>query len=651
MDSQAFTTLIGGKGLPPYFYQVNEGANYHKAFFIFPHKTMNRRKSVKKTCYHRALTILSALCTVMILTWVLGYSHYGMDFTDEGFYLNWLKNPFLYETSLSQFGFVYHPLYLIFDGDIAKLRRFNIITVYLLAWGLSWLLMNRIFAPDDNDQHVTTIVAASGFACASLIYFGFLWLLTPSYNSLNLKALLITCIGLLLSDAAHSKRSIAGWTIIGAGGWIAFMAKPTTAGLLAICVVLYLVLARLFSLRMLLISVGVTLALLVSGALLIDGSISDFLVRLLHAYQDAVSLGYRHSLQEIIRTDSFQFTQQEQYIIITVIIFTSTAAYFLTSARFIARVYVLIVSLFFLLVIILLVIGALSPLADIGRFKAMMIWGCVIAMMVFGLFHLKTISVSAIPLPQRLIALLFFFMPYIFAFGTGDNYWLIGSSAAIFWLLGGVVLLGPIAAQITSGWTFALPFSLAAQLISAVVLQSAMEQPHRHPSLFLNNRTAERSTAYSGIVMNTGYAEYIDDAVSAAATAGFTPGTPVMDMTGQSPGIIYALQAQSIGSAWLIGGYPGSLKLAVSQLRRVPCDILSKTWILDEPEGSRRIPNEALASYGANLATHYKKVASWYTAIGAGGKNVRRLQLLYMPVRQNDVLNKCNTIHKPDFLN
>jgi len=35
--------LLGGKGLPLYFYQVNEGSNYHKVFFIFPHKTMNRR--------------------------------------------------------------------------------------------------------------------------------------------------------------------------------------------------------------------------------------------------------------------------------------------------------------------------------------------------------------------------------------------------------------------------------------------------------------------------------------------------------------------------------------------------------------------------------------------------------------------------------
>jgi len=64
-----FTTLIGGKGLPPYLYvgrhphadrrglqpasadALSGGKGlppYFKAFFIFQHKTMNRRKSVKK---------------------------------------------------------------------------------------------------------------------------------------------------------------------------------------------------------------------------------------------------------------------------------------------------------------------------------------------------------------------------------------------------------------------------------------------------------------------------------------------------------------------------------------------------------------------------------------------------------------------------
>ena len=34
--------------------------------------------------------------TVVILYWLFKYSVYGLDFTDEGFYLNWISDPFLY---------------------------------------------------------------------------------------------------------------------------------------------------------------------------------------------------------------------------------------------------------------------------------------------------------------------------------------------------------------------------------------------------------------------------------------------------------------------------------------------------------------------------------------------------------------------------
>ena len=48
--------LSGGKGLPPYFHQANEGSNYHKAFFIFSHKTMNHHnfnRLQQKKCKNR----------------------------------------------------------------------------------------------------------------------------------------------------------------------------------------------------------------------------------------------------------------------------------------------------------------------------------------------------------------------------------------------------------------------------------------------------------------------------------------------------------------------------------------------------------------------------------------------------------------------
>ena len=55
------------------------------------------------------------------------------------------------------------------------------------------------------------------------------WLPTPSYNGLALQALFVAAAGLLLADKKVYRASVAGSVLIGIGGWLAFMAKPTTA--------------------------------------------------------------------------------------------------------------------------------------------------------------------------------------------------------------------------------------------------------------------------------------------------------------------------------------------------------------------------------------------------------------------------------------
>ena len=86
----------------------------------------------------RAMTVLSALGSVLVLGLLLKYSAYGIDFTDESFYLVWISNPFIYSVSLTQFGFIYHPLYSLLGGDIAALRQANILITYGLAWSLAY---------------------------------------------------------------------------------------------------------------------------------------------------------------------------------------------------------------------------------------------------------------------------------------------------------------------------------------------------------------------------------------------------------------------------------------------------------------------------------------------------------------------------------
>ena len=50
---------------------------------------------------------------------------FGIDISDESFYLSLISNPSLYKTTISQFGFVYNPLFLILNGNIFLLRTIN----------------------------------------------------------------------------------------------------------------------------------------------------------------------------------------------------------------------------------------------------------------------------------------------------------------------------------------------------------------------------------------------------------------------------------------------------------------------------------------------------------------------------------------------
>ncbi len=91
---------------------------------------LDLREEATPRPWHVVLLFLSAMGTAFILIWLFKYSAYGLDFTDESFYLVWLSNPFIYNGSTTQFGYVYHPLYVLLDGDIASLRRANIVVTF-----------------------------------------------------------------------------------------------------------------------------------------------------------------------------------------------------------------------------------------------------------------------------------------------------------------------------------------------------------------------------------------------------------------------------------------------------------------------------------------------------------------------------------------
>lgn len=550
--------------------------------------------------------------------------------TDESFYLVWISNPFIYDASVTQFGFIYHPLYWLLGGDLVALRQANILITFLLSWAVIDLVLKRMLQGIPTARPFRLILSA-GFATASLTAFS-LWLTTPSYNSLNLQALLITAIGLLCVSRASSSASTFGWVSIGLGGWLSFMAKPSSAAALAACALLYLTLTRKLGLRLLTQTLPVTLVMLVFSALLIDGSLTGFVQRILDALELGRHLDSGHSLVEIFRLGDFRLTDREQALLLATPLCIILSTYLLSASRGPWQIVGVSLATIPLMVVLAVTSDRFQLHWGLGYFQNLLIWAVLISATVFYAIHALPSATRVDGYHEPLTAVALLSMPYIYAFGSNGNYWWVAGFADIFWLAGALIAMGPLVRKKNSALVLA-PTLLAVQAITAVLVQSGVEQPYRQTQPLRNNTfPVEVGPEGSSLLLAEPNGRFLTEATMLTRNAGFEAGTPMIDMTGRSPGILYLLKAENIGQAWTMGGYPGSVNLAIAALRRLPCEKFATAWLLQEKEGSGRISPDLISHFGGNLESDYQEAARWTTSKGAGG-HPAYVQTLMKPTR------------------
>ena len=592
----------------------------------------------------RIILSVSAAGSVLMLGWMLWYSRYGFDFTDEGFYLVWMANPFNYSLSATQFGFIYHPLYEFLAGNIAAIRQANILITFGLTWTLGNVFLGTVFVTQSLDRTPRFIIsgAVATGAAASHVFSG-MWVATPNYNSLTLQSLLITATGLLLAGKYVDRKSIVGWLLIGIGGWLAFMAKPTTAVALGLCTGFYLLFAGRFSLRLLGISVAIAAGLIVLSAFAIDRSIIAFVDRLKGGAEMYHMLSTDHEAGQMFRVDSFYFGERGKLLLVTCMAAFFSASYF-SQATIKVLVYGSnMLSIVFALTGLTIALGFAQQVFYIDKFQGLLIWSVPFAAALAGFSLYRFKGLFQISRTQWVLALTFMALPYAYAFGTGVNYWVSGELAGIFWVLAGLVLLAPIALK-RNIISILLPLGMAVQMITVALIQSGIESPYRQPQpLRDNDYKIEVGRPGSTLILSKGFGQYLEEAVGVAKKAGFKQGTPMIDLTGQSPGMLYAMGASNIGQPWTVGGYPGSDSLAVAMLNKVTCQKIATAWILIEPDGPRKISPHILSSFGVNVATDFEIVGTFKTSEGAGGYKDARVQQLLKPVRSMvDATTACS---------
>lgn len=580
--------------------------------------------------------VVMCVLSLVVMTYALIFMGHGFDFTDEAYYIIWIKNPFYYDYSNTQFGFVYFPLFHFLGQDLHLMRVANIVLTYGTGLILSYVTLREL----DGRQHFTFLGLAQATAISTLSVAFLFWLpLSPSYNTLSLQALMLTAIGLLRASKDMSRASVAGWILIGVGGWLTFMAKVSTAAVLGPLVVLVVLLSGRWSLRGLAISTITSTLLLVISAYAIDGSLTSFLDRIRLAVEISGMAGAGYSLAEILRLDGIDLTAPDWIIAI------ATGAVLLLAGVLSRRPSApvaglgLAIALFCCLITALILLRVVPSSWDIGlsaRAILLVFPATSIVLALPTLFRLARApeggETRTTVLRNYALGLGFMALPLIYAFGSNNNYWKLAGDACIFWALGAMLFAARSGAVLRD--RHLIPYTLLAPVLALFFLQHGLAKPYRQPEpLWTNNRQVALGNPSHSLTLSSDFAAYIEEAQSGAKAAGFQPGMPMIDLSGQSPGLLFALGARNVGYPWLSGGYPGSTEIVKAALERVNCTDLAQSWVLLERIGPRMVDSSVLSVFGADVEEDFDIVAQWTTAVGAGGYNEVRVQELLRPMK------------------
>lgn len=545
-----------------------------------------------------------------ILIWAMGR---GYDFTDESYYLIWASMPWHYSRSVSEFGFLWHPVYELVRGDI---RLFRIAGAVLLSGSgalFGWSIWRFIRPTLPRSVAPAVIVAMAAASFWNLNY----WIPTPGYNELNLIGLLLFMAGLIFAvDVVGGVQIVLCALLLAIGLVITAFAKPTTALCALLIGLLWLVLLRPKRPIALVLSAAVfSLALFLSGILAIDGGVHAFIQRQLGGLHTLQILSPGHGLGGLYRSTVdplFDLVRHAGHRwlalqIVAVGLLWGGLLLWLNERHVVLKTTVNIVAAVGLAWVVrdwrsVLPIGSNYEIASISPLLLTVSLGIVL------LSRRSARDQSAPWRPVVALAILSFCAAFCFSVGTNNRTLYHESLAAVFWFAALILLASAASAGHRNGLVSGAV--LFGSFMTVGLLAGATENPYRLVApISQQTESVTIGPRNAALLVDKTSASYIRTLQAAARTHGFESGTPVIDLTGASPGTVFALAGTAPGRGWLNGGYPGSAAAARESLSGVSASDLSRAWVLTVAGNSPdRIPDTVLQSLGLNFPADYEAI-------------------------------------------
>ncbi len=574
----------------------------------------------------------TAIVSVLIICKVYSYIPYGFDFSDESFYLHWIARPYDYAESVTQFGFVFHPIYNFFGGDIVLLRYFNVSVLLFLSFINTYyiLLQTKVFK---NMSILNRFLTAISMASVFCVYFQ-LWICTPSYNSLNFIGLLLGCLGIILVGSESQGKYFVTSVLFSFGIWLSFMAKPTSSILLVVLGLVRIIkIKHKFKYRIFILTALLAILLILGSAIVIDGTLDKFIQRILLSLNDASVLSASQDLSKTLRFDPITINAMEVrnflFISAAIVLFI-----FYSQNIFINVIFLMSYYLISALSIFILYTEKQFSVLD---FKS--IYFLFYVIYIFSILFWSWIMRRKI---DFFLPILVAFMPFVYSFGTGNNFWEFSTYASLFWVLSLSYLLFCTQQRVKSFLTIGICISIA-QLMTIMTLVNSWYSPYRQ-SEPLQKSYSKTSIPFgdSKLIISKDFNQYIQNMKKIIHPMGNK--ISVIDFTGHFPGVSYILGGIAPGKPWLLGGYPGSNNFAALTLKRLSCEMFTISWLLFEEDGVLSLSPSILHQVGLDLQKDYLFVDKTLSPLKVNQHHY--VHSVYKPKDKQSILNKCHSFKR-----
>tara|TARA_B100001287_G_scaffold106033_1_gene89233 strand:+ start:13731 stop:15602 length:1872 start_codon:yes stop_codon:yes gene_type:complete len=545
-------------------------------------------------------------------------SFYGLDFSDESFYLLNITYPEKNLFSISNFGYFLKPLLYISKGNISFFRIlsfiiFQVVVIFFSISLLNYLNENLNIKNRLNLNKVQFILFNLNI---SFLYYFLGCNITPSYNFLNLLFILTFLIGLFLSVKKEYGLTLISFILIIFSGLSIFLIKPTTAIGIFITTILWFFLEINNKKRFLTFSIFFVM-LIVLTIYIIN---QNLLTNIIEIYKDSIyfnnqfptvtlqtaifrvlrltfNLIFNHILILILVlfyiNEKFNFIRNNFFKIVFILLLLFVSCkFYLQNLPFLELIenysWILMYNLLYILTVVFVInknytfnylkLIFLVPIIFLLIFYGLDNWKVHIISII--LFFISTINFWKKNNKTTLLFFTFILLSISYSFGTTNPY--LYHSIACSILIINLIYILILKIETNTRFNLSKIFITTIVIFSCQSVISYRLKPYQQEPLTKANiiNTNFRLNKSIKLNLHRNEANYIKKIESLALNNGWNQKSKVLDITGKTPAINIILNCPFEGTAWLLGGYYNSNEKNNFILNKLNISGYNDLWVL-----------------------------------------------------------------------